>query len=76
MIREAYFIPTFDVYTGKVCGGIEVHLIDRENFESVRTALHVMKAFKAAIKDGSMKFSTSLDKMFGVQGFYLNIQTK
>jgi hypothetical protein len=53
-----------------------VHLIDRENFESVKTALHVMKAFMLAIKDGSMKFATSLDKMFGVQGFYMNIQTK
>jgi hypothetical protein len=36
----------------------------------------MMKAFKNAIKDGSMKFSTALDKMFGVQGFYMNIQSK
>jgi hypothetical protein len=35
-----------------------------------------MKAFQGAIKDGSMKFASALDKMFGVQGFYLNIQTK
>jgi uncharacterized protein YbbC (DUF1343 family) len=59
-----------------VCGGIEIHITDRENFESVKTALHVMKAFQAAIKDGSMRFSTSLDKMFGVQGFYINIQSR
>lgn len=34
-----------------------------------------MKAFQGAITDGSMKFYTSLDKMFGVQGFFSNIQT-
>ena len=36
----------------------------------------MIKAYQAAIKDGSMRFSTSLDKMFGVQGFFQNIQTK
>jgi hypothetical protein len=35
-----------------------------------------MKAFQSSIQDGSMKFYTSLDKMFGVQGFFLNIQSK
>ncbi len=36
----------------------------------------MIKAYISAIKDGSMKFSPSLDKMFGVQGFYQTIQTK
>jgi hypothetical protein len=36
----------------------------------------MMKALKNAIKDGSMKFPSNLDKMFGVLGFYQNIQTK
>lgn len=53
-----------------------MHIIDRDNFESVKVALHAMKAYQAAIKDGSMRFSASLDKMFGVTGFYVNIQTQ
>ena len=36
----------------------------------------MMKAYQSAIKDGSMKFSSALDKMFGVQGFYINIQSQ
>lgn len=38
--------------------------------------MHMIKAYLAAIKDGSMKISSGIDKMFGVQGFYINIETK
>lgn len=69
-------MPTFDKYINKVCGGAEIHITDRNNFEAVKVALHMIKAYLSAIKDGSMKFSPSLDKMFGVQGFYQNIQTQ
>jgi len=53
-----------------------VHITDRENFESVKVALHMIKAYLGAIKDGSMKFNSSLDRMFGVVGFFQNIQTR
>lgn len=36
----------------------------------------MMKAYQLAIKDGSMKFYTSLDKMFGVSGFFQKIQVR
>lgn len=35
----------------------------------------MLKAYLSAIKDGSMKFYNSIDKMFGVVGFLQNIQT-
>jgi len=53
-----------------------VHIIDPDNFKSVKVALHMMKAFKAAIPDDGMKFNPGLDKMFGVLGFFDKIQTR
>lgn len=53
-----------------------MHVIDRDNYNSVTVALHMIKAYLAAIKDGSMKIYTSMDKMFGVVGTFQNIQTK
>jgi len=38
--------------------------------------MHMIKAYLNAIKDGSMKFYNSIDKMFGVVGFLQTIQTQ
>ena len=36
----------------------------------------MIKAYLNAIKDGSMKFYNSIDKMFGIVGFLQTIQTQ
>jgi uncharacterized protein YbbC (DUF1343 family) len=69
-------MPTFNKYVNQVCGGAEVHVIDRKAYKSVTVALHMIKAYIQAIKDGSMKITTGLDIMFGVRGTYENIRTK
>ena len=38
--------------------------------------MHMIKAYHSAIKDGSMTFSSGLDRMFGTVGFYQYIQSK
>jgi len=37
--RPAGFIPIFAKYKDQSCGGVQVHVLDRENFAPVRTAL-------------------------------------
>jgi len=69
-------MPTFNKYANEVCGGAEVHVIDRKKYQSVTVALHMIKAYLEAIKDGSMKITTGLDIMFGVRGTFENIRTK
>lgn len=59
-----------------MCGGAEIHLVDRSNYDSVTVALHMIKAYLYAIKDGSMKINSGIDKMFGVLGLFQTIQTK
>jgi beta-N-acetylhexosaminidase len=40
--RPVYFIPTFAKYKGQSCGGVQVHVLDRERFAPVRTALNMI----------------------------------
>lgn len=37
--READFVPTFRDYAGQYCRGFQIHITDREAFQSFRTAL-------------------------------------
>jgi uncharacterized protein YbbC (DUF1343 family) len=37
--REAYFTPTFSKWASKVCGGVELQVTSRRDFDPIRTAL-------------------------------------
>jgi uncharacterized protein YbbC (DUF1343 family) len=41
VLRPCSFIPTFDKHQGKSCGGYQIHVTDREKFQSWR-CLHVL----------------------------------
>ena len=41
--RPHYFLPTFQKHAGKTCGGVEMHVTDRETFEPFRTGLWCLK---------------------------------
>jgi uncharacterized protein YbbC (DUF1343 family) len=41
--RPHYFMPTFQKHAGKMCGGVEMHVTDREIFEPFRTGLWCVK---------------------------------
>lgn len=40
--REAYFTPTFNKFSGQLCGGIEVKVSDRSLYDPVRTAVAML----------------------------------
>jgi len=37
--REAYFAPTTSKHAGATCGGVQLHVGDRDAFEAIRTAI-------------------------------------
>ena len=37
--REAYFTPSFSKHAGKSCGGVQLHVTDRDAFDAIRTAI-------------------------------------
>ena len=41
--RASNFLPTFQKHAGRVCGGVQIHVTDREGFRPVRTGVAVVK---------------------------------
>ena len=44
LFRPLYFLPTFQKYSGRLCGGAQIHITDRERFRPFRTAVALLKA--------------------------------
>lgn len=44
IFRSTYFQPTFQKYTGNVCGGAQLHVTDRERFKPFKTGVTLIKA--------------------------------
>jgi uncharacterized protein YbbC (DUF1343 family) len=44
--RPAWFRPTFHKFAGRDCGGVQLHVTDREAFRPVRTGLAVLAALR------------------------------
>ena len=45
--RAAYFQPTFQKCAGTMCGGVQVHVLDREAFEPYLTGISTIAAVRA-----------------------------
>jgi uncharacterized protein YbbC (DUF1343 family) len=50
--REAHFQPTFHKFAGQLCGGAQIHVLDRRNFLPYRTALAILNHLRRAYPDG------------------------
>ncbi len=46
IFRPMYFQPTFQKYAGKLCGGIQIHLINRERFKPFQTGVAILKIIR------------------------------
>src|SRR5262249_45414512 len=46
--RPAWFRPTFQKHAGRACGGVQLHVTDRQSFLPVRTGLAVLAALREA----------------------------
>jgi len=44
VFRPASFQPTFQKYAGRLCGGAQIHVTDREKFKPFRTGVAILKA--------------------------------
>ena len=42
--RPLHFQPTFHKYVGELCGGIQIHVIEREAFKPVKTSIAITSA--------------------------------
>ena len=44
--RENYYVPTFDKFVNKTCGGVQVHITDRRRIDAIRTAVAMIVTAK------------------------------
>jgi uncharacterized protein YbbC (DUF1343 family) len=45
--RECHFIPTFNKFANETCGGVELHVTDRNSFDPTRTGVEMLITAKA-----------------------------
>lgn len=50
-LRPCWFEPTFQKHAGKLCGGVQIHVTDRETFRPVRTAVALLRAAREVAPD-------------------------
>lgn len=50
-LRPMYFIPTFQKHHGKSCGGFQIHVTDRDSFQSWRVSQILCKVFRNNLGD-------------------------
>jgi len=63
--REAWFTPTFSKYKEELCGGAQIHVVDRAAYRSFDTSLFIIKAIMD-IYPGSFTFHDEyFDKIMG-----------
>ncbi|MEU5155815.1 DUF1343 domain-containing protein [Glycomyces sp. NPDC021274] len=76
--REAYFTPTFSKWAGKVCGGVELQVTSRRDFDPIRTALAMIIAQRRAFPQYGWRSQDTtsfwLDKLTGNQAVRLAIE--
>ncbi|MDE3067830.1 MAG: DUF1343 domain-containing protein [Verrucomicrobiota bacterium] len=63
--REAWFTPTFSKFQGRLCGGCQIHVTDREAFRSVATTLNILSVVKL-LYGGKLEFHAGyFDRVMG-----------
>jgi len=49
--RENYFQPTFHKFAGQLCGGAQIHVIDREVFPPFQTGIEIIRCIRKLYPD-------------------------
>ncbi len=55
IFREAWFTPVFSKFKGKLCGGAQIHVLDRDKFKPWETTLYIIQTIKELYPD-DLKF--------------------
>ncbi|MYY01524.1 MULTISPECIES: DUF1343 domain-containing protein [unclassified Streptomyces] len=63
--REAYFAPTFSKFEGVTVGGVQVHVLDREVFDPVRTGIALLITAKRTWSGFEWRSDNWIDKLTG-----------
>lgn len=51
VFRPIYFTPTFSKHKDQLCKGVQVHILDRKNFNAIQVALHLLSEIRLQDKE-------------------------
>jgi len=54
LFREAWFLPTFQKWAGRVCGGLQIHVADARAFRPYRTTLAILAEVRRLWPDADL----------------------
>ncbi|HSR53979.1 MAG TPA: DUF1343 domain-containing protein [Acidobacteriota bacterium] len=63
--RPQAFQPTFSKFAGRSCNGIQVHVLDRDRFDSLETALHIIGQVRQLHPDRLTFRPAHFDRLIG-----------
>ncbi|HKI68274.1 MAG TPA: DUF1343 domain-containing protein [Verrucomicrobiae bacterium] len=63
--REIWFTPTFSKFKGELCGGCQLHVTDRNTYQSIATTLNILAAVKQLYGDKLEFHARYFDKVMG-----------
>ena len=63
--REAWFTPTFSKFQGELCGGAQIHVVDRHQFRSFDTSLFIIKTIMELYPESFTFHDEYFDKIMG-----------
>lgn len=63
--RAAYFTPGFSKHSGKMCGGIQIHVQDREAYQPVKTGITIVKKIRDMYPDDFQFLDANFDRLIG-----------
>ena len=63
--REAWFTPTFSKFAGKRCGGVQLHVRDREAFQPVLTTIALLAEVRRLAGDRLEFHGDYFDRVLG-----------
>ena len=67
--RPISFTPTFDDYEGQLCGGVQIHVTDRDKFSSCKAGVAMLYTIKE-LYPNEVKFQSYLKTLSGVDYIY------
>jgi uncharacterized protein YbbC (DUF1343 family) len=63
--REAWFTPTFSKYKGELCGGAQIHVIDRNRYKPFASTLYTIRTVMDMYPDHFKFHADYIDKLMG-----------
>jgi uncharacterized protein YbbC (DUF1343 family) len=63
--REIWFTPTFSKFQGELCGGCQIHVTDRNAYQSVATTLNILATIKQLYGDKLTFHDKYFDRVLG-----------